>query len=165
MSSPLLTLSNIHTANEHAGEEQDMLSCPCQTQNPMKFAHICIITDRGWMEASFGERKEKKKTMNEGLWGKKSKEKFRRARTIQKKKSFSALKKKGLHFRNRGVERDKLRASTRPNEGSRLLLDSCNELHSILLICTITVHLAKSLSGLHESGEEHPSLVTLNWAP
>lgn len=135
----------------------------------LKLAHTCIITNSEWRQVLEKKRREKKREtedycMNKRLWGEKSKEKLRQ------KKSFSALKKKYFISEKmltieRGVERDKWRESTTPNEGSRLLVDSCNELHSILLICTIAVHLAKSLSGLHESGEEYPSLVTLNWAP
>lgn len=37
------------------------------------------------------------------------------------------------------------------------IIDSCNEQHSIALIGTIAAHLAKSLTGLHESGAKHPS--------
>lgn len=78
-----LTLSDIRTAKEHAGEGQDMISCPCQTLNSMKCAHICIITYREWMERGVSERGNglRKRYTKKEDWralSKKSKEKFPR---------------------------------------------------------------------------------------
>ncbi len=61
LSSPLLTLSDIHMAKEPAGEGQDALSFPCQTQNSVVRAHSYMHshaqTLNGGKSVSIGEWK------------------------------------------------------------------------------------------------------------